>query len=314
MPRLSLARLPTPVEPLTRLSAHLGVEVWIKRDDLTGFGLSGNKVRKLDFHLAAAREQGATGVLTTGGLQSNHCRATVLAARRLGLEAGVLLRGDLPPTADANLLLDQLAGAWIRTCTVEAYRDAREELLTAWAEELRSRGVVPYVIPEGGSDGLGALGFVAAARELAGQSELPFERVVVAVGSGGTLAGLALGGLHPQISGVAVCDDAPTFERRVREIAAQAGTLGSDPLPASGWEVVEGYQGPAYAVATPEIWQTITLVARLEGILLDPVYTGKAMHALVSETRAGRWGGPILFWHTGGAFGLFGRGREVVGL
>lgn len=303
--------MPTPVEPLHRLSEHLGVEVWVKRDDLTGFGLSGNKVRKLDYLLASARDEGATCLLTTGGLQSNHCRATVLAARRLGLDVGVLLRGELPEVADSNLLIDQLAGAWIRTCTPTEYREARNTMLGQWADQLRREGQRPFVIPEGGSNGLGSLGFVRAGHELAEQRAPPFDRVVVAVGSGGTLAGLSLAGLSARVSGVAVCDDAPTFEDRVRQIAVEAARYGVPPLSASGWEVVEGYQGPAYAVATPEIWSTIALVARLEGLILDPVYTGKAMHALVTEALAARWSGRLLFWHTGGGFGLFGRGAEL---
>ncbi len=298
---------------LNRLSDALGQEIWTKRDDLTGFGVSGNKVRKLDYLLADALDQGADCVLTTGGLQSNHCRATSIAARQLGLEPGVLLRGELPEIPDANLLLDRLVGATVRTCTAQQYRDHRDDLLAAWADELRAAGRRPYVIPEGGSDALGSLAYVDAAKELEDQAVRPFARVVVAVGSGGTLTGLALGCTNAFVHGVAVCDDAPYFEARVQEIAAGTAQWGIAPLrsPGDGWEVTEGYQGPAYAVATDAIWDTIAWVARLEGLLLDPVYTGKAMHALLCEVRAGRWTGPILFWHTGGAFGLFGRGHEL---
>lgn len=313
-PRLSLARLPTPLERLERLSDALDCEVWVKRDDLTGLGLSGNKVRKLGYLLADALARGATHVLTTGGLQSNHCRATAIACRQLGLRPGVLLRGELPEVPDANLLLDTLVGADIRTCTPDDYRARRDALLEAWAAELRDQGHHPYVVPEGGSNALGSLAYVDASAEVATQAVRGFERVVVAVGSGGTLTGLALGPLDAFVHGVAVCDDAPYFEARAKEIASGMGAwTGALTAPGDGWEVVEGYQGPAYAVATPEIWETIRLVARLEGVLLDPVYSGKAMHALVSEVRAGRWSGPILFWHTGGAFGLFGRGHEIVG-
>lgn len=310
---LNLARLPTPIEPLERVSRALGVEVWAKRDDLTGLGLSGNKVRKLDHLMADAVARGADCVLTTGGLQSNHCRATAVAARRLGLHPGVLLRGELPEVPDANLLLDRLVGAWVRTCTAEEYRDHRDALLSAWADALRAVGHSPYVIPEGGSNGLGSLGYVQAARELQAQHETPFDHVFVAVGSGGTLAGLAMADLPGMLHGVAVCDDAETFTARVHAIAAEARSLGAPALPGHGWRVEEGYRGPAYGVATAGTWETIAWVARLEGLLLDPVYTGKAMHALVSEARAGRLSGRVLFWHTGGAFGLFGRGAELPG-
>lgn len=300
---------------LERLSEALGAEVWCKRDDLTGFGLSGNKVRKLEFLLAEARALGADTVLTTGGIQSNHARATAVAARQLGLRPVLLLRGEAPPVADANLLLDRLLGAELHWCTAQQYRDERDQRLAALADRVREAGGVPYVIPEGGSNALGALGFVRAAEEVRAQTALRFDHVVCAVGSGGTLAGLALGPDVGPVRGVAVCDDRPTFSRRVHQIAADAARYGVGPLPIEGdrWEVVEGWQGPAYAVATPEIWATMARVARLEGLLLDPVYTGKAMHALVGEVGAGRWGGRLLFWHTGGAFGLFGRGDELQG-
>ena len=293
------------MERLDRLSAWLGAEVWVKRDDLTGLALSGNKVRKLEYHLAEALAAGCDTVITCGGLQSNHCRATAFAARRLGLEPILLLRGTLPEVPDGNLLLDHLAGARIVTCSPETYRRDRDVRLAALAEEQRAAGRRPWVIPEGGSDALGARGFVAAARELRDQATAPFDAVVCALGSGGTLAGLAAGVDLGPLVGVAVCDDAAWFTPIVSRIAE---TLGADP---ARWQILEGYQGPGYAVAEPVVWDLIARLARTEGLLLDPVYTGKAMHGLVGEVRAGRLGGRLLFWHTGGAFGLFGRGREV---
>lgn len=319
-PLSGLCRTPTPLESAPRLGAALGVELWIKRDDLTGFGLSGNKVRKLRWLLAEARAQGADCVLTTGGLQSNHARATALAARRLGMQPRLLLRGTEARIPDANLLLDHLAGADIRTCTADDYRDHRDALLAAWAQELRDQGHVPYVIPEGGSNGLGALGFVDAAAEVADQADAlrlsGFDGVICAVGSGGTLAGLALGPTPGPVLGIAVCDDEAIFTARVQAIATEARSLGGPALPPPGpdtWRVVDTHKGPAYGVATDGIWDTIRLAARTEGLLLDPVYTGKALHALRVEAAAGAWRGRWLFWHTGGGFGLFGRGAEVVG-
>lgn len=318
---LTLSRLPTPVEPLDVLSERWGIDLWVKRDDLTGFGLSGNKVRKLDFLLEQAVRSGADTVLTCGGLQSNHCRATALAARRLGLRPVLLLRGERPEVADSNLLLDELLGAEIHTCTAEDYREHRNALLRQLAAEVERDGGNPYIIPEGGSNALGALGFVRASEELEAQIESPFDAVFVAVGSGGTLAGLAMGAHIGPVTGVAVCDDQAYFRDAVTRIAEGVPTLetwalreGPRKLPPPGpftWDVLEGYQGPGYALATPELWQLIAEVAQAEGLLLDPVYTGKAMLALREEVRAGRVSGRVLFWHTGGAFGLFGRGAEV---
>ena len=310
--RLSLARTPTPLEPLERLSAELGAEVWVKRDDLTGLGLSGNKVRKLEFLLADALARRADTVLTTGGIQSNHARATAVAARRLGLRPGLLLRGTDPGVPEANLLLDRLLGVEVRGCSPLDYAERRDALLAGWARELADAGHRPYVIPEGGSNGLGTLAFALAATEVVDQG--PFDAVVVALGSGGTVAGLALGGLPGPVVGVPVTADRAAFQPRIERIAGDATALGARPLPpyGQGWSLLEGYQGPAYAVATPAQWRVMATVAQLEGLLLDPVYTGKAMWALVEEVRAGRLGGRILFWHTGGTFGLFGRGRELV--
>lgn len=318
LPSVPLARLPTPLERLDRASAAFGVELWCKRDDLTGVGLTGNKVRKLEWLLGDAVARGADTVITTGGIQSNHARATAVACRRLGLRPVLLLRGAPPATPESNLLLDALLGAEVHWCTPEVYRAARNERMAELADQVRAAGGRPYVVPEGGSNGLGALGYAAAAAELADQMRAVgvsgFDGVVCAVGSGGTLAGLALGPDVGRIHGVAVCDDRATFAARVHAIGAEAHAL--DPnarLGAQGerWDVVEGYQGPAYAVATPDVWRTIARVAQLEGVLLDPVYTGKAMHALATEAGAGRWRGRWLFWHTGGVFGLFGRGAEL---
>lgn len=310
--RVPLARTPTPLQHLERFSGWLGAEVWVKRDDLTGLGLSGNKVRKLEFHLRRALDVGCTAVVTCGGVQSNHCRATVLAARRLGLQPAVVLRGDPPAVPDGNLLLDRLAGARVTWCTPEAYGDRGAPVLEAAAEALRADGLRPWIVPEGGSDALGALGYVRAAHEVAAQIDAPFDAVVLAVGSGGTLAGLAAGpGIGPLV-GMAVCDDTPTFEAIVRRVGRQAAERAGAPWSEEGWRVLDAYRGEAYGVAGPEVWSLVRRIARDEGLLLDPVYTGKALHGLVGEVRAGRLGGRVLLWHTGGAFGLFGRGAEAL--
>jgi D-cysteine desulfhydrase len=303
--RLELARLPTPTRRLPRLSSELGLDLWAKRDDLTGLGLSGNKVRKLEFLLADAKRQMATVVITTGGIQSNHCRATAVAARQLGLRPVLLLRGEDPGIPDGNLLLDRLLGAELHWCTAGEYRHHRDERMQELAELIEAQGERPYIIPEGGSNALGAQAYVEAADEIRG---LGFEHVFVAVGSGGTVAGLAMAGLEGHVHGIAVCDDEASFRARVEHIHREAGAATVAPR---GWRIDDRFRGEAYGVASAEVWGTIASVARSEGLLLDPTYTGKAMHALVSEARAGRIGGRVLFWHTGGAFGLFGRGAEV---
>jgi D-cysteine desulfhydrase len=313
---LDLGLLPTPLHPLPRASARLGVEVWTKRDDLTGFGLSGNKVRKLRFLLEEAVAQGARAVVTCGGIQSNHCRATAVAARQLGLDPVLLLRGSPPRSGaelESNLLLDAVLGAEVHWCDAAGYRE-RDARMAALAAELHAAGRPAFVIPEGGSNATGARGFVEAGHELAGQAEaagLRFDAVICAVGSGGTLAGLAMAGLDAEVLGVAVCDDRVYFRGRVAQIAAEGASRGGPALPAAGWDVLEGFQGRGYALSAPDELRALAELARDEGLLLDPVYTGKAWMALRALAAAGRLGRRVLFWHTGGAFGLFGRGAEL---
>ncbi len=305
MDRVPLAQLPTPLQPLERLSASVGAELWVKRDDLTGLGLSGNKVRKLELILAEALRHDCDTVITTGGIQSNHCRATAVAARMLGLRPVLLLRGEEPGVPEGNLLLDRLLGAEVHWCTHEQYHHQRGAIMAGIADDLAARGSRPWVIPSGGSNAAGALAYARAAREL---GDARFDHVFVAVGSGGTVAGLAMAGLPARVHGVAVCDDEATFLAKVEALHRDAGASGIDP---QGWCIDDRYRGEAYGVAGPEVWETITTVARTEGLLLDPTYTGKAMHGMLSEIRAGRVGGRVLFWHTGGVFGLFGGGGEL---
>jgi D-cysteine desulfhydrase len=321
-PRLELARTPTPIEPLSRLSSRLGVEIWIKRDDLTGTELSGNKVRKLEFLLAEARDRDCDAVITTGGVQSNHARATAIAAVRLGLAPYLLLRGDPGSEVQANLLLDRLVGAQVRFIDREQYATKRNELMQAWAEELGRAGRRAYVIPEGGSDEVGAWGYVRALEEVLEQARpkgLRFDTLVHATGSGGTSAGLVLGkkllGFEGRVLGFAVCDDAATFARVVSGIVERAASrfalgvsVGREDL-----HFDDGYVGLGYARTRPEEVRNLVDVARSEGLILDPVYTNKAFYGMVStlrrEPRA--FGDRVLFLHTGGIYGIFAQAPEI---
>jgi D-cysteine desulfhydrase len=311
--RRSLANLPTALERLDRISAELDAEIWVKRDDLTGSALSGNKVRKLEYLLGEALEQGADVLVTCGAVTSNHCRATAVAAARCGLSSHLVLRGVQPELPDGNLLLDRLVGAETTFITEAQWRE-REAIMAAIAEDLRRAGRTPYVIPEGGSNAVGALGYVEGARELREQAEaagLDVRRVVHATGSGGTTAGLALGFAgRPDVDviGVAVCDDRAYFDEVVGRIVR---AVDADAAPA--WTILEGYKGVGYAQATRDELAFYAHVARTEGLILDPVYTGKAFRALYEEIKAGRWqgDGATVFLHTGGIFGLFSFAREL---
>ena len=303
-----------PLAPLQRLdgpSRRLGVDLWVARDDLTGFGLSGNKVRKLRVHFAAAAAAGATAVITCGDIQSNHARATVVACRERGLRPVLLLRGAPPAAAaglDGNLLLDLLFGAEIHWIAPADWPH-RGAVMAGLAARLRAEGERPHLIPEGGSDALGAHGFVLAGRALA---DAGFDSVVVACGSGGTVAGLALAGLP--VRGVAVCDDAAFFRRRVTEIGADYTGLTGQVLPppgGHGWDLLDGFVGPGYAQVDPSSWPVWLRVHAETGLLLDPVYSGKAWLAVEGLAPRGALGRRVLFWRTGGGFGWFGRGAEV---
>lgn len=325
-PRVPLAHTPTPLDQLRRTGIDLGVELYVKRDDLTGSVLTGNKVRKLEFLLADAVARGADTVLTCGGAQSNHCRATTVAAAKLGLKTKLLLRTPdplHPPAVEGNILLDRLAGAEIVWVTPDEYRQ-RDEIFVRMAAELGDLGRRPYVIPEGGSNALGAWGYVRAMEELAADLAAlgPARKttLVYATGSGGTGAGLILGsrmlGLDVRVVGFNVCDDRTYFVNAIGQIV--------EDMIRTHWlkvrfsrerdvEIVDGYVGRGYAESRPEELAVITGTARTEGIILDPVYTGKAFFGLVSELRKNPqvFGDRVVFVHTGGVFGLFPKAGEL---
>jgi D-cysteine desulfhydrase len=298
-------------------------KIWMKRDDQTGSELSGNKVRKLEYLMAEALAEDATHVITCGGEQSNHARATALAAAQLGLRCILILRTDdpeRPPSATGNILLDRLAGAELQWISRAAWRD-RNQLLAEAAERVRRGGDRPYVIPEGGSSALGSWGYLRATHELADDLQAiatpnhPMT-IVYACGSGGTGAGLILGakllglaGRGIRVAGVNVCDDRAYFIDRILQVCSDAESrwqLGAN-ITEADIDIVDGHVGRGYAKSRPEELATIRDVCRSDGIVLDPVYTGKAFHGVLTELAADRtrFGSAVAFVHTGGLFGLF---------
>ena len=321
--KLNLAQTPTPLYPLQRLSDQLGgPRIWIKRDDLTGAATSGNKIRKLEFLLAEALATGCDTIITSGGVQSNHCRAVAILGAQLGLKVHLLLRSDIEPRPVGNLLLDQLAGATISHYSVAQFR-ALESLFEQWQTHYAERGSKAYAIPTGGSNGTGMWGYISAAEELAADFQrngIAPSAIVHATGSGGTQAGLMLGcylhQIDTRVKAYAVCDDSDYFSDKVRADLQQWQSQYSPETDISRLQAdtCADYVGPAYGVADEEIFTTIKQVAALEGILLDPVYTGKAFHGMMEDIKRGRFSradGDIVFVHTGGLFGLFAQQQQL---
>jgi D-cysteine desulfhydrase family pyridoxal phosphate-dependent enzyme len=314
--RCSLGFFPTPFVQMNRLSRHLGgPHLWIKRDDLTGLALGGNKTRKLEFLLAEAVEKGCDTVVTAGAAQSNHCRQTAAAAAALGLSCHLALGGFPPPVANGNLLLDKLFGATIHWSG--ALR--KGEGLARIERELYSRGLRPFVIPYGGSNPLGAVGFAAAMAELDEQLAAAGVRanaIVFASSSGGTHAGLLVGASatksSSRIIGIGIdkreADDEP-FDAFVAGLAIQTAALLGLETRYRSCDVIlrTEYLGAGYGVVGDLEREAIRLMAAHEGILLDPVYTGRAFGALVDLIRRGEFASNqnVIFWHTGGAPALF---------
>lgn len=316
-PRLHLANTPTHFQPLDRLSAKLGgPRIWIKRDDLTGSLLSGNKIRKLEFVVAQALEEGCDTLITCGGVQSNHCRATAVVAAQLGLQACLILREDSAPVPDGNLLIDYLVGANIQTVSKKDYQRKLDELFRHWQAHYASLGHKAFIIPTGASDEIGVWGYVAACEELQrdfSEHGIRPNHIVVATGSGGTQAGLTVGSklfdLGASVVGMAVCDSEIYFKNKVRRDLTQWKRRYQVDCEVDELTITTNgdYIGPGYGLATADIYDTIAYLARCEGIILDPVYTGKAFHGLLTEIKAGHYSSEqdIVFIHTGGLFGVF---------
>jgi D-cysteine desulfhydrase len=317
--KISLANLPTKIEKLHQLSKQLGgPNIYIKRDDQTGTELSGNKVRKLEYSIKEAMDKGCNYLITCGGIQSNHARATAAAAAKIGMKSCLLLRGstDSEKDIDGNLFINKLLGAEVRFVTKEDYSSKRFEIMKEISAEKELQGYKPYIIPEGASNGIGTFGYYGAMEEIIAQEKelgIKFDAIFIATGSGGTYSGLFLAnklhGNHSVIYGVNVCDDAEYFKNRIEEILYESMEYIDEKVAFTKDEIsiVDGYVGRGYALSRPEEVSFIKEIAALEGLILDPVYTGKGLYGLVQEIHKGNFKEfkNILFIHTGGIFGLF---------
>ena len=307
--RIHLAHLPTPIDALPRLSRSLGgPQLFIKRDDLTGLGLGGNKTRKLEYLAADALAKGSKTLITTGAVQSNHCRQVAATATKLGLGCQLILAGGEPAEVQGNLLLDKLFGAQI----FYTGKSNRDKHLQERFEQAKQDGMKPYLIPYGGSNSIGALGYLNAMQELSEQGLEP-DWIVFASSSGGTQAGLILGahltGFMGQILGISIEYNSDHFSAQIADLVNQtAMEMGYD------WSVTpdevminDSYCQAGYGVLTPAEIEAVNLFASTEGILLDPVYTGRAAAGLLDLIRKGFFKPEekLLFWHTGGTPALF---------
>jgi D-cysteine desulfhydrase family pyridoxal phosphate-dependent enzyme len=319
LPRVKIAHLPTPLEPLPRLTALLkGPELWVKRDDQTGLATGGNKTRKLEFLVADALEHRADTLITCGAAQSNHARQTAAASAKFGLNCVLVLRGEMPPEIQGNLLIDRLVGAEV----VWAGDSHLDESIQKVANRLRDDGRRPYVVPYGGSNPVGVSGYVAAMDELVQECEkrgLAFDHIAFASSSGGTQAGLVVGaralGYRGRILGISVEPKADALRQALSDLAtAAAGHLGlALSFAPEDFSVNDDYLGGGYGVVGELEREAISSVGSAEGLLLDPVYTGRAFGGLLDMIRRGIFQPEekVLFWHTGGVGGLFGHAQHL---
>jgi len=318
-PRVPLAHLPTRLEILPRLSEHLGgPEIWVKRDDCTGLATGGNKTRKLEFSMGEALERGADTIITVGAVQSNHVRQTAAAACKLGMKCEVLLEHRISEPSElyrtsGNVLLDRIFGANLREYDAGTDFDAAMEVV---AGEVRAAGGTPYIVPGGASNPVGALGYVGCGEELLQQcdeQDVSLGHIVIATGSAGTHAGLAVGlrgnGSDLPILGIGVNAPQDVQEERVFKLAVETADLVGKPACVARDDIIAdcNYIGPGYGQPTDAMNEAVLLLARTEGLLFDPVYSGKALAGMIDYVREGRFakGERIVFLHTGGAVGLF---------
>ncbi len=310
IPRLKFAHVPTPIEELPRLTAYLhGPRIFVKRDDQTGLAFGGNKTRKLEFLVAEALEQGARTLISGGALQSNHCRQTAAAAARFGLDCTLVLNGEMPDQLSANLLLDKMFGAEIVTVADRAYRD---QTLQETFDKAVASGRKPYLVPYGGSSPTGALGYAFAVEEFMKQN-VEVDWFVFGTSTGGTHAGLVLGqrlfGFKGKVLGISIDESEEWLKTHVSALASDASVKMGERIEFTHADVLANadYCGAGYGVLTDAEREAVNLFAKYEGLLLDPVYTGRAAAGMIDLIRRGvfKKEETVLFWHTGGQPALF---------
>ena len=310
IPRLHFAHLPTPIEELPRLSATLdGPRILVKRDDQTGLAFGGNKTRKLEFLVAEAQKQGVRTLISGGALQSNHCRQTAAAAAKYGFDCILVLNGEMPDKPSANLLLDQLFGAEVVTI---ADRNERDRVLKETFDKAVADGRKPYLVPYGGSSPTGALGYAFAMEELMEQNK-HVDWIIFGTSSGGTHAGLVLGQrvfeFKGKVLGISIDESEEWLKSRVSKLATEASERLGERIRFESAEVSANadYCKAGYGVLTDAEREAVNLFAKYEGLLLDPVYTGRAAAGMIDLIRKGYFKSEetVLFWHTGGQPALF---------
>ncbi len=320
--KLNIANLPTKIEKLINTSSKYDKNIYIKRDDYTGIEISGNKVRKLEFAVKEALDMGATTLITCGGIQSNHARATAAVAKMYGLECSLVLSSLSSPPLEGNYLLDILLGADITLVAPEEFKSGGIPQMTEIADDLSKIGKKGYIIPMGASFGIGNFGYLNAIDEIVKQESemgIIFDAIVCAIGSGGTYTGLYLGNeffnLRKDIIGINVCKSVDFFTEEITKIGIESKKIAPalNDVTFDNIRIYDGYVGRGYALNTDEDFKIIKEIAHTDGIILDPVYTGKAMKGLLSEINKGTFDKykNILFIHTGGIFGVFPKSDEM---
>lgn len=321
MKKLQLASLPTPIEKLSKLSQKVNKEIFIKRDDLTDIIASGNKIRKLEYSIKEAIDSNCDVLITCGGMQSNHCRATAALAAKLGLKCVLLLRKEIGDNSiNGNAFLNHVLGADVIIKEYKDFQKNKNQYLNDLKKEYEDKGFHPYIIPMGASNGIGTLGYIDAYKEIVdyeNENNITFDTIVCALGSGGTYTGLYIGNeifdKKKDIVGINVCDNKEYFQKEIHRIILETLPLiNKKSIDESHIHIIDGYVGNGYAQSREIERKEIIKLAQLEGIILDPVYTGKTYFGLINELNKGTFDKAknILFIHTGGIYGLLAKADE----